>query len=103
MMPRPTMRRGPAVMDKQVSRPPTGRPTMPMDKQVNVQPDRPTMPMDKQVNVQPSRPTAPMPGPQVSRPPSPMGGGMKKGGKVSSASSRGDGIAQRGKTKGRFV
>lgn len=27
----------------------------------------------------------------------------KKGGKVSSASSRGDGIAQRGKTKGRFV
>ena len=26
--------------------------------------------------------------------------GMKKGGKVSSASSRGDGIAQRGKTKG---
>jgi hypothetical protein len=29
--------------------------------------------------------------------------GMKKGGKVSSASSRGDGIAQRGKTKGRMV
>ena len=29
--------------------------------------------------------------------------GMKKGGKVSSASSRADGIAQRGKTKGRFV
>ena len=28
--------------------------------------------------------------------------GMKKGGKVSSASSRGDGIAQRGKTKGRM-
>lgn len=28
---------------------------------------------------------------------------MKKGGKVSSASSRGDGIAQRGKTKGRIV
>lgn len=28
---------------------------------------------------------------------------MKKGGKVSSASKRGDGIAQRGKTKGRFV
>lgn len=27
----------------------------------------------------------------------------KKGGKVSSASKRGDGIAQRGKTKGRFV
>ena len=27
-------------------------------------------------------------------------GGMKKGGKVSSASSRADGIAQRGKTKG---
>lgn len=27
----------------------------------------------------------------------------KKGGKVSSASSRGDGCAQRGKTKGRFV
>ena len=29
--------------------------------------------------------------------------GMKKGGKVSSASSRGDGIAQRGKTKGRMI
>lgn len=29
--------------------------------------------------------------------------GMKKGGKVSSASTRGDGIAQRGKTKGRMV
>ena len=28
---------------------------------------------------------------------------FKKGGKVSSASSRGDGIAQRGKTKGRMV
>jgi hypothetical protein len=28
---------------------------------------------------------------------------MKKGGSVSSASSRGDGIAQRGKTKGRMV
>ena len=29
--------------------------------------------------------------------------GFKKGGKVSSASSRGDGIAKRGKTKGRMV
>ena len=29
--------------------------------------------------------------------------GMKKGGKVSSASKRADGIAQRGKTKGKFV
>lgn len=29
--------------------------------------------------------------------------GKKAGGKVSSASSRGDGIAQRGKTKGRMV
>jgi hypothetical protein len=29
--------------------------------------------------------------------------GMKKGGKVSSASKRADGIAQRGKTRGRFV
>lgn len=28
---------------------------------------------------------------------------FKAGGKVSSASSRGDGVAQRGKTKGRFV
>jgi len=28
---------------------------------------------------------------------------MKKGGKVSSASSRADGIASKGKTKGRFV
>ena len=31
------------------------------------------------------------------------GKGMKKGGKVSSASSRGDGCAQRGKTKGRYL
>lgn len=30
-------------------------------------------------------------------------GGMKKGGKVSSASSRADGIAQRGKTKGTMI
>lgn len=30
-------------------------------------------------------------------------GGMKKGGKVSSASSRADGIAQRGKTKGKVI
>ena len=30
-------------------------------------------------------------------------GGYKKGGKVSSASSRADGIAQRGKTRGRTV
>ena len=29
--------------------------------------------------------------------------GMKKGGKVSSASSRGDGIAQRGKTRGKMI
>lgn len=29
--------------------------------------------------------------------------GMKKGGKVNSASKRGDGIAKRGKTKGRMV
>jgi hypothetical protein len=29
--------------------------------------------------------------------------GMKKGGKVSSASKRADGIAQRGKTKGKMV
>ena len=33
----------------------------------------------------------------------PTGTGMKKGGKVSSASKRADGIAQRGKTKGRMV
>ncbi len=32
-----------------------------------------------------------------------MNRGMKAGGKVSSASSRGDGIAQRGKTRGRMV
>jgi len=57
-------------------------------------------------------PTGPMnPGPM---PPPPVGGGMKRGGKVksmssggstsksSSASKRGDGIAQRGKTKGRM-
>jgi hypothetical protein len=40
----------------------------------------------------------PMPGPVVSRPPPTMG--MKKGG---SASSRADGCAQRGKTKGTII
>jgi hypothetical protein len=33
----------------------------------------------------------------------PMSGGMKKGGSVSSASKRGDGIASRGKTRGKMV
>ena len=32
-----------------------------------------------------------------------LSGGYKKGGMVGNASKRGDGIAQRGKTKGRFV
>ena len=32
-----------------------------------------------------------------------IGRGMKKGGKVSSASKRADGIAQRGKTRGRII
>jgi len=55
------------------------------------------------VNVLPSKPTmpsgpGPMPGPVVNRPPPTMG--MKKGG---SASSRADGCAQRGKTKGKIV
>ena len=30
-------------------------------------------------------------------------GGYKRGGKVNSASRRGDGIAQRGKTKGKYL
>jgi hypothetical protein len=39
-----------------------------------------------------------------SAPAAPMGGKiMKKGGKVSSASSRADGCAAKGKTKGKFV
>lgn len=36
-------------------------------------------------------------------PAAPTGTPFKKGGKVNSASKRGDGIAQRGKTKGRMV
>lgn len=39
----------------------------------------------------------------AARAPAPAAAGMKKGGKVSSASKRADGIAQRGKTKGRVV
>ena len=39
----------------------------------------------------------------AARAPAPGAAGMKKGGKVSSASSRADGIAKRGKTKGRMV
>lgn len=39
---------------------------------------------------------------EISNTPDWDSGGMKKGGKVSSASTRGDGIAQRGKTKGRL-
>jgi hypothetical protein len=57
------------------------------------------------VNVLPTKPTGgprtsgPMPGPVVNRPVArPMG--MKKGG---SASSRADGIAKKGKTKGKIV
>ena len=41
----------------------------------------------------------PRPNPNPGKP----GMGMKKGGKVSSASSRADGCAVKGKTKGRFV
>ena len=46
-----------------------------------------------------------IPAPEAARQGRPEGAteGYKKGGKVSSASSRGDGIAQRGKTKGRMV
>ena len=43
----------------------------------------------------------PPPPADLERMPGPTG--MKKGGKVSSASNRGDGCAVRGKTKGRFV
>lgn len=43
-------------------------------------------------------PVPPMPAPGL-----PQGPGMKKGGKVSSASKRADGCAVRGKTKGRMV
>jgi hypothetical protein len=32
-----------------------------------------------------------------------MGGGMKKGGSVSSASKRADGIATKGKTRGKYI
>ena len=90
---------------------------------VDAMPRQP-MPM---TNVLPSKPApaiggggpaAPMPVPAVNptsmpRPtsmpttnvkPAPPGMGMKKGGKVkSSASKRADGIAQRGKSKGKFV
>lgn len=44
---------------------------------------------------------APPSPPDLEKMPGPTG--MKKGGKVSSASNRGDGCAVRGKTKGRFV
>jgi hypothetical protein len=75
-------------------------------------------PFPPQVNVQPKTPVQ-LP-PQVNVQPNPalgggMGPGMKRGGKVKSmsfggstskssfASKRADGIAQRGKTKGRMV
>ena len=47
---------------------------------------------------------APMPAPAPAMPQDQMGNatGMKKGGKVSSASSRADGIAARGKTRGKI-
>ena len=71
---------------------------------------RQSMPM---TNVLPSRPPVAPAGMGMLRPtsmpmtnvkPAAPGMGMKKGGKVrSSASKRADGIAQRGKTKGRFV
>jgi hypothetical protein len=74
---------------------------------VNVLPSKPTMPgmgggpmPGPVVGRPPTMPSGPgpMPGPVVNRPPPTMG--MKKGG---SASSRADGCAQRGKTKGKIV
>ena len=115
---------GPTV-NRPVSRPPTGGPMnpgpMPLPPQVNVQPETPVQ-LPPQVNVQPNPAMGGgMGGPQVNVQPNPamgggMGPGMKRGGKVrqkaeakyssggstSKASSRADGIAQRGKTKGRM-
>lgn len=106
---RPIKPRGPAN--------PTSMPRQPMPM-TNVLPSKPAPAIGG------GGPAAPMPGPAVNRlPPSPAYGGtgipayganippyktnpmgMKKGGKVkSSASKRADGIAQRGKTKGKFV
>jgi hypothetical protein len=95
------------VSTKQMSEATGTGPSMPDRPQVNVRPTLPyPMPDRPQVNVQP---TPPMGGG--------MGSGMKRGGSVrkkteakfssggstSKASSRGDGIAQRGKTKGRYI
>jgi hypothetical protein len=88
-------------------RPPTDRPTMLQGpgRGMTGGPMRP-----------PPMPSGPTSGPQTSMPPGGMGGAMmKRGGKVKSMSSggsaskapsasrRGDGIAQRGKTKGRMI
>jgi len=92
-----------------------GRPTYP--ESTDIRPPRPSpRPREVPFQVMPRTPDA-----QIAAPPPVTGGmggmGMKKGGKVkassykssgnvskaSSASKRGDGIAQRGKTKGRMV
>ena len=86
------------VIAKPVSRPPTG-PVI--AKPVSRPPTGP---------VPVSRPPTPVIAKPVSRPPTgPMGGGMKHGGEVKKmasggkVSSRADGIAKRGKTKGRCI
>ncbi len=118
---RPIKPRGPAN--------PTSMPRQPMPM-TNVLPSKPApaiggggpaAPMPgPAVNIQPTRGGAPMIGgggpanptsmprptsmPMTNVKPAAPGMGMKKGGKVkSSASKRADGIAQRGKTKGKFV
>ena len=107
-------------------RPPTDRPTMPQGPGGGMTggpmrpPPMPTGPGGGPTTGGPMRPppmpSGPTSNPPTSMPPGGMGGAMmKRGGKVKSMSSggsaskapsasrRGDGIAQRGKTKGRFV
>ena len=93
---RPSRPRGPA---NPTSMPRQPRQPMPM---TNVLPSRPPVaPAGAAEGMGMPRPTS-MPMTNVK--PAPPGMGMKKGGKVrSSASKRADGIAQRGKTKGKFV
>ncbi len=122
--PQPTARRGLFSKARGVGRSQmaTETPALPPRPKVNIGNDDGTMlpmgdPSSSRVPVSEPAPIEPpfafddgsvlvMGDPSSSRPPtgpSAPRGGFKKGGSVGSASRRADGIAQRGKTKGKFV
>jgi len=113
--PQPTARRGLFSKARGVGRSQmaTETPTLPPRPEVNIGNDDGTMLPTQMATETPTLPPAfddgsvlVMGDPRSSRPPtgpSAPRDGFKKGGSVGSASRRADGIAQRGKTKGRMI